>query len=114
MSEEKTLTVELQFGEIKHTARGPPEAVLRELIAFVSRSIPAYDAASKLMYLPDYDRMVNSLSTVLRIAPDGQVLLLRSDLPAEKAIIAVLLGAYISSKFQKRSSDELYAEEIAR
>ena len=114
MSEEKTLTVELQFGEIKHTAKGPPEAVLRELIAFISRSIPAYDAASKLIYLPDYDKMINSLSTVLRIAPDGQILLLRNDLPAEKSIIAVLLGAFISSKFQKRSGDELYAEEIAR
>lgn len=114
MTEEKTLTVELQFGEIKHTAKGSPEAVLRELIAFISRSIPAYDAASKLIYLPDYDKMINSLSSVLRITPDGQVLLLRNDMPAEKAIIAVLLGAFVSSKFQKRSSDELYAEEIAR
>jgi DNA-binding transcriptional ArsR family regulator len=114
LSEEKTLTVELQYGDIRHTAKGSPEAVMQELLAFISRVIPTYDAASRLTYLPDYQRIVDSLSTVVKIAPDGQVLLLREDLPAEKAITTVLLGAFISSKFQKRSSDELYAEEIAR
>jgi len=114
LSEEKTLTVELQYGDMRHTARGSPEAVIQELVAFISRVIPTYDAASRLTYLPDYQRMIDSLSTVAKITPDGQVLLLREDLPAEKAIMTVLLGALISSKFQKRSSDELYAEEIAR
>lgn len=114
MSEEKTLTVELQYGEIKHTARGSPEAVLQELMLFISQVIPTYDAASKLTYLPNYERMIGALSGVVKIATDGQVLLLREDLPADKAITAILLGALISSKFQKRSSEELYAEEIAR
>ncbi len=114
MSEQRILTVELQLGELKHTAKGTPDQVLEEILAFVSRVIPAYDAASKLLYIPEYGKLVDSLSKVLRIAPDGQVLLLREDLPAEKAITAVLLGAHVSNKFQKRPSDELYAEEIAR
>lgn len=80
------------------------------MIAFVSRVIPA----SKVVYTPEYGKMIDSLVTILKIAPDGQVLLLREDLPAEKAVTAVLLGAHVSSKFQKRPSDELYAEEIAR
>ncbi len=58
--------------------------------------------------------MIDSLSTIVKIAPDGQILLLRADLPAEKAITAVLLAAHISNKFEKRPSDELFAEEIAR
>ena len=114
MSEERTLTVDLQLGELKHTVKGTSDQVLQEIIAFVSRVIPVYDAASKILYIPEYEAMIDSLSKVLRIAPDGQVLLTREDLPAEKAIIAVLLGAHVSSKFQKRPSDELYAEEIAR
>lgn len=114
MNEQKSLTVELQLGELKHTAKGSPDQVLQEVVSFVSRVIPAYDAASKLLYIPEYGAMVDSLSKVLRITPDGQVLLLREDLPAEKAITAVLLGAHVSNKFQKRPSDELYAEEIAR
>jgi DNA-binding transcriptional ArsR family regulator len=114
LSEQKSLTVELQLGELKHTAKGTPDQVLQEVVAFVSRVIPAYDAASKLLYIPQYETMIRSLSSILRIAPDGQVLLLREDLPAEKAITAVLLGAHVSNKFQKRQSDELYAEEIGR
>lgn len=114
MNEQKSLTVELQLGELKHTAKGSPDQVLQEVVSFVSRVIPAYDAASKLLYIPEYRAIVDSLSKVLRITPDGQVLLLREDLPAEKAITAVLLGAHVSNKFQKRPSDELYAEEIAR
>ena len=113
MSEQRILTVELQLGELKHTAKGTPDQVLEEILAFVSRVIPAYDAASKLLYIPEYGKLVDSLSKVLRITPDGEVLLLREDLPAEKAITAVLLGAHVSNKLQKRPSDELYAEEIA-
>lgn len=114
MSGEKNLTVELEFGELRHSASGTPDQVLQEVMAFVSRVIPAYDAASRLLYTPEHGKLIDSLSRIVKIAPDGQVLLLREDLPAEKAITAVLLGAHVSSKFQKRASDELYAEEIAR
>jgi DNA-binding transcriptional ArsR family regulator len=106
--------VELQIGELKHTAKGTVDAVLQEVLAFVSRAIPGYDAASKLLYVPEYASLLGSLSRILKIAPDGQVLLLQQDLSAEKAITAVLLGAHVANKFQKRPSDELYAEEIAR
>jgi DNA-binding transcriptional ArsR family regulator len=99
---------------MKHTAKGTVDEVFREMLAFLSRAIPSYDAASKLLYLPEYGTLLDSLSKILKIAPDGQVLLLQDDLPAEKAVTAVLLGAHIASKFQERSSDELYAEEIAR
>jgi hypothetical protein len=84
------------------------------VLAFVSRAVPGYDAASKLLYVPEYANLLDSLSRMLQIAPDGQVLLLQDNLPAEKAITAVLLGAHAANKFQKRPSDELYAEEIAR
>jgi hypothetical protein len=114
LNEQKSLTVELQLGELKHTAKGSPDQVLQEVVSFVSRVIPAYDAASKLLYIPEYRAIIESLSKVLRITPDGQALLLQEDLPAEKAVTAVLLGAHVSNKFQKRSSDELYGEEIAR
>ena len=80
----------------------------------MSRVIPTYHAASRLLYAPEYERMIDSLSEVLKITPDGEVLLLREDLPAEKSITAVLLAARISNKFEKRPSDELFAEEIAR
>jgi len=58
--------------------------------------------------------LLDSLSEILKITADGQVLLLQENLPAEKSITAVLLGAHVANKLQKRSSDELYAEEIAR
>lgn len=84
------------------------------MLAFISRAVPGYDAASKLLYVPEYANLFDSISKMLKIAPDGQVLLLRENLPAEKAITTVLLGAHVANKFQKRPSDELYAEEIAR
>jgi hypothetical protein len=114
MSEERTLTVELQIGELKHAAKGTADAVIQEVLAFVSHAIPGFEAASKILYVPEYANILDSLSGMLKIAPDGQVLLLQDGLPAEKAITAVLLGAHVACKFQKRASDELYAEEIAR
>jgi flavin-binding protein dodecin len=99
---------------LKHTAKGTVDEVLREVVAFLSRAVPGYDAASKLLYVPQYGDLFDSLSRTLKVAPDGQVLLLQEDLPAEKAVTTVLLGAHLANKFQKRSSEELYAEEIAR
>ena len=87
---------------------------MQEVFAFVSHAVPGYDAASKILYIPEYAKMLDSISRMLKITPDGQVLLLQENLPAEKAITSVLLGAHVASKFQKRPSDELYAEEIAR
>ena len=104
----------MQIGELRHTAKGTVDAVMQEVLAFVSRAVPGYDAASKLLYIPEYTKMLDSISRMLKITPDGQVLLLQENLPAEKAITSVLLGAHVANKFQKRPSDELYAEEIAR
>jgi hypothetical protein len=95
-------------------AKGTVDVVLQEMLAFLSRAVPGYDAASKLLYVPEYGTLLDSLSKILKIALDGQVLLLQENLPAEKSITAVLLGAHVANKLQKRSSDELYAEEIAR
>ena len=84
------------------------------MLAFLSRAIPGYDAASRLLYVPEYGTLLDSLSKILKIALDGQVLLLQENLPAEKSITAVLLGAHVANKLKKRPSDELFAEEIGR
>jgi len=114
MTEASKLKVQIECGEIKHTAEGEVDDVLREVIKFVLKIFPNYQIASKIMFTPDYLAMMSDISTFTNIAPNGEVILLKSTLSADEAIGLVLLGAHVANKIGKKESDELSVEEISR
>ena len=114
MSQTSKLKVQIECGEIKHTVEGEVDKVLSEVIRFVSNVFPNYEVASKIMFTPDYLAMMNDISTFVNIAPNGEVILLRSTLSADEAIGLVLLGTHVANKLGKKESDELPVEEISR
>jgi len=113
MSQASKLKVQIEYGEIKHTAEGEVDDVLREVIKFVSKVFPNYEIASKIMFTPDYLAMMNDISTFINITPSGEVMLLKSTLSADEAIGLVLLGAHVANKIGKKESDEFSVEEIS-
>jgi len=114
MNQASKLKVQIEHGEIKHTAEGEVDDVLREVIKFVSKIFPNYEIASKIMFTPDYLAMMSDISTFINIAPNGEVIPLKSTLSADEAIGLILLGAHVASKIGKKESDELSVEEISR
>ncbi len=108
------MRVQIEIGEIRHTAEGDPDQVIKELLGFVAKAIPGYDALSKFVYSPDYDELLRDISPLVNITNDGQPILLRAGLPADQAILLSLLAAHVAAKLGKRASEEAFAEEIAQ
>lgn len=105
--------MEIQYRDLKHTVEGNVEEVLIELMKFFSKIHPALEIVSKISFTPDYVQLTEVLSEFVNIGPDGEVILVKSGLSADKAIGVVLLGAYVAKKIGKKPSDDMSVEELA-
>lgn len=114
MSEEKTLKVQIQYGELKQEIEGSVEEVAKEALAFITKICPNYDLASKLLFTADYTQLAKRLADVLCFTQDGQLILKQNSIPADHAILAILMGSHLAYKTGRRRSEEMSAEEISK
>src|SRR6516225_10143670 len=99
MSENPKIKVSIEWGDIKHTAEGDLETVVREVMQFAAKVLPNYSLASKLTFSPDYSSMVDDLSSVVQLTPQGEAVLLKTEMSAESSISLVLLSARVAHTF---------------
>ncbi len=113
MSEAPKLKVTIEWGNAKHIAEGDADTVFREVTAFITKVFPALETLSKITFTPDYASILTDLSSLINIGPNGEIILLRSGLPADQAIGLTLLGSQAASKIGKKQSDDMSVEELA-
>src|SRR5437764_3089156 len=114
MSEQPKIKVSIEWGDIKHTAEGDLETVVREVMQFAAKVLPNYSLASKLTFSPDYSSMVDDLSSAVQLTPEGEALLLKSEMSAENSIAMVLLAARVAHAVGTRPNVEMDPEAISR
>src|SRR5712692_4715110 len=114
MSERPKIKVQIEWGDIKHTAEGDLETVVREVMQFAARVLPNYSLASKLTFSPDYSSMVDDLSSAVNLTPEGEIVLLKPEMSAENSIALVLLAARVAHAVGTRSNVDLDPEAISR
>jgi hypothetical protein len=114
MSEQPKVKVQIEWGDMKHTVEGDLESVMREVIQFAAKVLPNYTLASKLTFAPDYTMMVDDLSEIVKLTPEGEVVLLRQDMSAENSISLVLLAVKVASAVGTRSNAEMSPDLISR
>jgi hypothetical protein len=105
--------VEIQYGDLKHIVEGDVEQVLVELMKFFSNIYPALEIISKVSFTPDYAQLTRIISEFVNIGPDGEIILVKSGLSADRAIGVVLLGAHVAKKIGKKLADDMSVEELA-
>jgi len=114
MSEIQTnVKVQIDVGSVHFESSGSAEEIVPEILQFVSRTIPTYDLASRLIYVPDLAGLADRVSEFAKMTGDNQLLLTKNHLAADKSISIVLFMAHLASKFAKRPTDSLNIEEIA-
>jgi len=114
MSEIQTnVKVQIDVGSVHFESSGSAEEIVPEILRFVSRTIPTYDLASRLIYVPDLAGLADRVSEFAKMTGDNQLLLTKNNLAADKSISIVLFMAHLASKFAKRPTDSLNIEEIA-
>src|SRR5437667_10886030 len=114
MSEQPKIKVSIEWGDIKHTAEGDLETVVREVMQFAVKVLPNYTRASKLTFSPDYSSMVDDLSSAVQLTPEGEAVLLKPEMSAENSIAMVLLAARVGHAVGTRPGVEMDPEAISR
>ncbi len=114
MSERPKIKVTIEWGDIKHVAEGELETVVREVVQFAAKVLPNYTLASKLTFSPDYSSMVDDLSQTVKLTPDGEVVLINTEMSAENSILTVLLAARVANAVGTRARVDMEAEAISK
>ncbi len=114
MPEQPKIKVSIEWGDIKHTAEGDLETVVREVMQFAAKVLPNYSLASKLTFSPDYSSMVDDLSSAVQLTPEGEAVLLKPEMSAENSIAMVLLAARVAHAVGTRATVEMDPEGISR
>lgn len=105
--------VQIDIDGVHFESSGSAEELVPQILQFVSQTIPTYNLARKLIYVPDLAGLADRVSAFAKMTNDNQLLLTKDSLSAEKSISAVLFMAHLASKFAKRPTDSLNTEEIA-
>ncbi len=114
MSERPKVKVQIEWGDIKHTAEGDLDTVVREIMQFAAKVLPNYSLASKLTFSPDYSAMVDDLSELVKLTPEGEVVLWKPGMSAENTIALVLLAVRVANAVGTRPSPEMSPDTISR
>ena len=114
MPEQPKIKVQIEWGDIKHTAEGDLETVVREVMQFAAKVLPNYSLASKLTFSPDYSSMVDDLSSAVQLTPEGEAVLLKPEMSAENSIAMVLLAARVAHAVGTLPNVEMDPEAISR
>ena len=109
----KHVKVQIDIDGIHFESSGSAEELVPQILQFVSHTIPTYDLARKLIYLPDLAGLADKVSEFAKMTNNNQLLLTKGSLPAEKSILIVLFMGHLASKFARRPTDSLNTEEIA-
>lgn len=107
------IKVQIDVGSAHFESSGSADEIVPQILQFVSHTIPTYDLASRLIYVPDLAGLADRVSEFAKMTADSQLLLTKNNLPADKSIPIVLFMAHLASKFAKRPNDSLDIEEIA-
>jgi DNA-binding transcriptional ArsR family regulator len=113
VTETHQIKVQVELNGLRHVVEGDSDQVIREVIQFISRVCPPFDIASRLVWSPDYAKMLETISKLAKISSSGEIIITELVPSADQAIGLVLLCTHVANKFGKRMNDEMSVEEIS-
>jgi hypothetical protein len=107
------LRIRLEFGDAKINLEGPPDQVIRALLAQLSELYPALELARRLTFTPDLAKLSEALTGLAEFSPEGLILNTK-EAPADEAILLALLAMYVGYRIGKLENDSLSASSLAK
>jgi hypothetical protein len=111
-AEIKQVKVMIDANGLRYEASGTADEIVPQILRFLSQAVPTYDLARRLLYVSDLASLTDKIGDYAKMTNTGQLLLMRNDLAADKAILIILFMAYLADKTAKRDTDSLSIEEI--
>ncbi|MEM2926256.1 MAG: hypothetical protein QW220_02955 [Candidatus Bathyarchaeia archaeon] len=108
------LKVIVEFGGNRAEFRGSPNDVFFLFLKFVENLYPNLSVIREISFEPDLMAIIEALKEILKIAPEGPILMKAQDLATDDAICLLLAGQYAGFKLRKLSKDSLSSNDLAR
>ncbi|KPV65579.1 MAG: hypothetical protein AOA65_0010 [Candidatus Bathyarchaeota archaeon BA1] len=114
MSVQPKLRVHLECGDARVDFEGDADEVFKAFTEFLNKIYPSFEVARKLIFIPDIIGLSEEIAGLIEIAPEGPMLVLGRELPADETICLALLGSDIGNRLGKLSKASLSLDELAK
>ncbi|MBS7609255.1 hypothetical protein KEJ36_01915 [Candidatus Bathyarchaeota archaeon] len=108
------LKVTVEFGGNRAEFRGSPNDVFFLFLKFIENLYPNLSVIREITFEPDLMAIIEALKELLKIAPEGPILMKAPDLATDDAICLLLTGQYVGFRLRKLSKDSLSSNDLAR
>ncbi len=113
MSDERNVELLLRFRGMEIKLAGNPSEVTRAFLEFMSKMLPAYDVANRLVLNIDLEKLVSDLEGIIAITPEGIIATLPRDLLGERETILLhLLKTSVGYQLGRLEEDSLSLADI--
>lgn len=114
MSSHLTLRLEIPDRNIKVEFTGSRDEVVASLLKFITGIYPHLNIVEKIVYTPDLESLLSSISQYVKIS-DGEIILLGEEgKTTENKILYLLAGCHAAFKLGLRDKSSMSVEEMAR
>jgi len=111
---EGKIKAHLEYKDFKVDMEGGPDEVFHAVVDFLSRVFPNLEVVSKVTFTVDLMKLMEDVSQIVKIAPEGPILIPGIKLTAGDAIISSLVAAYIGYKLKKLPEPFLSIQELSK
>jgi hypothetical protein len=112
LSEDK-ITVNIKYKDVEQTFSGNVNDVWISMNRFFSKTVPAFDAARKVVLKVDFQSLIEDCKDIIAVAPEGAALLVpRAKLTDSETLSLYLLATYVGYKLGLLDSDTVSKEEL--
>ena len=108
------LKAHLELGELKIDLEGTVDEVFRGVVSFLDKVYPSLELLSRVTFTVDTAKLLQDLSGIVQIGPEGPILVAERELPADESIELCLLGQLIGFRLGKLDKDSLSVEDLSR
>jgi len=111
--DEHRIKAHLEYEGLKFDMEGGPDEVFHAIVDFLNRIFPSLEVVSKVTFTVDFVKLMEDASQIVKIAPEGLILVSGAKLTADDAITSSLVGAYVGYKLKKTPEPFLSIQDLS-
>ncbi|MEM2122391.1 MAG: hypothetical protein QXE79_02015 [Candidatus Bathyarchaeia archaeon] len=108
------IRLQVEYENLKESFEGDVDEVFKALTQFLYRVYPNIEVASRLIWTPDLNRLMEKIPEYCRLTTEGDFILVKPLPSTEQSILLILTLAYLSHKLGKRSDEFIESQEISK
>ncbi|MEM0075432.1 MAG: hypothetical protein QXG05_06365 [Nitrososphaerota archaeon] len=114
MSEQDRLKVHIKFGDFENDIEGNPEEVAEEFNRVVTKLIPTFDIARKIVLNYSLNDLISRFGDFIKITPEGPRVITEKRLSDKVMIALQLVAVKVGAESGRKTSHRVTLPELER